>query len=85
MSVLRKKIVESAGKNQEPEALFSKFADLATSEQLFQLALQYVKRFPDMAANYICRSASPNALAWLKKRSSDPKIKETMKDWMITK
>lgn len=83
MSILRRRIKESS-KKEEPELLFSEFADLATPEQLFQLALEYVKKFPDMSINYICRSASLNALAWLKKRGNDSRIKEIMKDWLLT-
>ncbi len=86
LSRLRSKIKESLKANNEAllETRMSDFADLATKEQLFQLCLSIHSKHKELATHFIGRSASPNALVWLKKRSLDPLVQEVMEVWLIS-
>lgn len=86
LSKLRSKIKEALKANDEKslELRMSDFADLATSEQLFQICLSFHSKYKALATHFIGRSASPNALVWLKKRSLDPLVREVMEVWLIS-
>lgn len=65
------------------EDAMSTFSDVADPKQIFNLSLVVVNKFKSCGVHYIARSATDDAVVWLKKRINEVVVQEAVEIWLL--